>query len=307
MPKVQMNEIRKDASSHAQPVRELACVPSDPQQRTPSDWASFGVAVSDGVAEVTLTGQASGNLLGLEFWHELPQLFDKLDRDPLVRAVLLAANGPHFSYGIDLKAMRAIFGDAFTTGGLAAPRSELRAAITQVQAAISSVADCTKPVIAAVHGWCIGAALDLISATDIRYASADARFSVREVRVGIVADLGSLQRLPAIIGEGNTRELALTGDDIDAERARIIGLVNGVLGDRHALVAQARTTAHRIAQNAPLVVQGVKHVLDRARRPSINDGLDYVATWNAAFLPSADLTEAIAAVFEKRTPQFGGK
>ncbi len=147
----------------------------------------------------------------------------------------------------------------------------------------------------------------MISAADIRYASSDARFSVREIKVAMVADLGSLQRLPGIIGEGHLRELALTGDDIDAARARRIGLVNDVLDDHSATVGHARAVARRIAQNAPLPVQGVKKILDYSRRTSIQDGLTYVATWNSAFLPSDDLTEAISAVFEKRKPNFRGQ
>ena len=176
-----------------------------------------------------------------------------------------------------------------------------------MQSGINAVADCRKPVIAAVAGWCIGGGVDLITAADIRLASADAKFSVREVRVAIVADMGSLARLPLIIGDGHTRELALTGKDIDAARADKIGLVNDVYADQEALLAAARAQAAEIAALPPLVVQGTMNVLDHSRAARVDDSLRYVAAWNAAFLPSNDLTEAITAVFEKRAPQFKGE
>jgi enoyl-CoA hydratase len=169
---------------------------------------------------------------------------------------------------------------------------------------MTAVAECRKPVIAAIHGWCVGGGVDLIAAVDIRYASADAKFSVREAKVAIVADIGSLHRLPAIIGDGQLRELAFTGKDIDAECARQIGLVNGIFEDVDATLAAARDTAREIAANPPLVVQGIKDVLGRERAGVVADGLKYVSAWNAAFLPSEDLTEAIHAVFEKRQPQL---
>lgn len=162
-------------------------------------------------------------------------------------------------------------------------------------------------MIAAVHGWCIGGGVDLISAADIRYASADAKFSVREVKVAMVADLGTLARLPAIIGDGHVRELALTGKNIDAARAEKIGLVNDVFESPEATLAAAHATAQEIAQNPPLVVHGIKNVLDHSRSAGVHDSLRYVAAWNSAFLQSLDLREAVSAVFEKRPPVFRGE
>lgn len=162
-------------------------------------------------------------------------------------------------------------------------------------------------MIAAVSGWCVGGGLDLIAAADIRLASADATFSLREAKVAIVADVGSLHRLPGVIGEGHLRELAYTGKDIDAARAERIGLVNDVHADQAAVLDAAHAMAREIAANPPLVVQGIKDVLDQPKAGRIADGLRYVSAWNAAFLPSEDLTEAIQAVFEKRPPEFEGR
>jgi enoyl-CoA hydratase/carnithine racemase len=158
-----------------------------------------------------------------------------------------------------------------------------------------------------VHGWCIGGGVDLISAVDIRYASADAKFSVREVKLAMVADVGSLARLPLILSDGHLRELALTGKNIDAARAENIGLVNDVYDDAEASLAAAHATAAEIAGNPPLTVNGIKDVLDQQRIARVSESLRYVAVWNAAMLPSKDLTEGITATFEKRKPEFTGE
>ncbi|MEV0947418.1 crotonase/enoyl-CoA hydratase family protein [Rhodococcus sp. NPDC049939] len=270
-------------------------------------WNAFTVEFKDHVAQVTLVGPGKGNAMGPDFWSELPEIFSQLDADPEVRAVVLAGEGKHFSIGLDLAAMSGDLGPVLAGNAQAGPRTKFHGTIKRMQAAISAVADCRKPVVAAVQGWCIGGGVDLIAAADIRYASADAKFSIREVKVAIVADVGSFARLPAIIGDGHLRELALTGKDIDAARAAEIGLVNEVFDDTDAVLAAAHATAAEIAANPPLVVHGIKDVLDHSRSAAVDDSLRYVAAWNAAFLPSQDLTEAITAVFEKRTPDFKGE
>ncbi|WP_181719084.1 crotonase/enoyl-CoA hydratase family protein [Nocardia gipuzkoensis] len=272
-----------------------------------TDWQAFTVETKDHVAQVTLTGPGKGNAMGPDFWRELPEVFQGLDADPEVRAIVLTGSGKHFSYGLDLPAMSGTFGPLMAERALAAPRTDFLTDLRKMQASVTAVADCRKPVIAAVSGWCIGGGLDLIAAVDIRYASADAKFSLREAKVAIVADIGSLHRLPGIIGEGHLRELAYTAKDIDAARAEKIGLVNDVFPDQEAALDAAHATAREIAANPPLVVQGVKDVLDQRRKDEVAAGLRYVSAWNAAFLPSEDLTEAIKAVFEKRAPEFRGR
>jgi enoyl-CoA hydratase len=179
--------------------------------------------------------------------------------------------------------------------------------VRRLQDSITSLALCPKPVIAAVHGYCIGGGVDLIAACDIRLASADALFSVREAKMAIVADLGSLQRLPAIINAGHLAELAYTAKDISAERAKEIGLVNDVCGDAEGVLKAARTLAAEIAANSPIAVQGTKAVLAANEGRTVAEGLDYVATWNAGMLASDDLTEAVTAFLEKRPPKFTGR
>lgn len=269
-------------------------------------WNAVQVSIADGVAEVTLVGPGKGNAMGPDFWREMPEVFGELDANDDVRAVVLTGSGANFSYGLDLPAMAGELGPALADDAKAKPRTDFHNMVLRMQRAVTAVAECRKPVIAAVSGWCIGGGVDLITAADVRYASDDAKFSVREVRVGMVADMGSLARLPAIIGDGHVRELALTGKDIDAARAERIGLVNDVFPTADDTLAAARATAAEIAENPPLVVQGIKSVLDHTRTSAVQDSLRFVAAWNAAFLPSNDLTEAITAVFEKRKPKFTG-
>ncbi len=172
---------------------------------------------------------------------------------------------------------------------------------------MSCLADTNKPVIAAVHGVCLGAGMDIITACDIRLASADAKFSIRETRIAMVADVGTLQRLPRIVGDGVARDWIFTGRDFDAAQARAAQLLNEVLPDRDALLARARELAAEIAANSPLAVQGSKQVLGFALRRETDANLDYVALWNAAFLHSEDLGEAVQAFMARRPPRFTGQ
>ena len=270
-------------------------------------YESVTVETKDHVAQVTLIGPGKGNAMGPAFWSEMPEVFATLDADRDVRAIVITGSGKNFTYGLDLPAMGGTFAPLMAGGALARPRTDFHTELKRMQGAITAIADCRTPTIASVHGWCIGGGVDLISAVDIRYASADAKFSVREVRLAIVADVGSLARLPLILNDGHLRELALTGKDIDAARAEKIGLVNDVYEDAEAALAAAHATAAEIAANPPLAVYGVKDVLDQQRISAVSESLRYVAAWNSAFLPSKDLTEGIAATFEKRPPQFTGE
>jgi enoyl-CoA hydratase len=270
-------------------------------------YESLTVDVYGHVATVTLTGPGKGNAMGPAFWAELPVAFTKLDADPDVRAIVLTGSGKNFSYGLDLVSMGGTLAPVLAEGAMAKPRTDFHTDVKSMQGTITAVADCRTPVIASIHGWCIGGGVDLISAVDIRYASADAKFSVREVRVAMVADVGSLARLPMILSDGHLRELALTGKDVDAARAEKIGLVNDVFPDADASLAAAYETAREIAANPPLVVRGIKDVLDEQRTAQVAASLRYVAAWNSAFLPSKDLTEGITAMFEKRPPEFTGE
>jgi enoyl-CoA hydratase len=271
----------------------------------------LALEVDGHVATLWLDRPEKRNAMGPAFWSDLPVAMAAIVSDPEVRVVVLAARGPHFSVGLDLVDMSGITGGAGGANGTpssaASRAAAARAEIVRLQASVTAVAACPLPVIAAVHGYCIGGGVDLVAACDIRLASADAVFSVREAKVAIVADIGSLQRLPHIIGKGHVAELAFTGKDIDAARAESIGLVNSVSDDAEAVLAAARAMADEIAANSPLAVQGTKAVLAASEDRSVADGLDYVATWNAGHMASDDLTEAMVAFVEKRPAVFTGR
>lgn len=259
------------------------------------------------VAILWLSHPERKNAMGPEFFAELPGMIERLDRDENVRAVVVAGKGSCFSAGLDLMRVGGELGPAMTTGGLAADRNLLFRKIGEMRRGFDAIVESNKPFIAAVHGWCIGGGLDFVAACDVRLAAASARFSLREVKLAIVADMGSLQRLEGVIGKGHLRELAFTAKDIDAARASAIGLVNQVLDTDDAVLASAIQMAEEIADNPPIVVQGTKEVLRASERWGEEAGLRYVAAWNAAHLASEDLREAFTAFMEKRKPVYKGK
>lgn len=265
------------------------------------------------IAIVWLDRPDQRNAFAPEFWTMLPATMAEVGDDPETRAVVVAAKGPAFTVGLDLKT----FGPVMATGSLdptAAPpasqviqRAQTRKLVKTMQQTFSSLTECPVPVIAAIHGYCIGAGVDLITACDIRYAAADAVFSIRETRLAMVADVGTLQRLPHIIDPGSVAELAYTGRDFDAGEAASLGLVTRLLPDPEATLAAAIETAEMIAANSPLAVQGTKAVLQAGEGKTVEEALDYVALWNAAFLQSNDLGEAMASFVERRPPEFKGE
>jgi enoyl-CoA hydratase len=266
-------------------------------------FAHITIEKNDGVATLWLDRPAKHNALSEDMWADLPVAVRQLNDDLTVRVIVVAGRGPSFTVGIDLEMLASL-----SPGGVseADRRRQILRKVKELQGTMSALADSPQPVIAAIHGYCLGAGLDLITACDIRLAADGAVFGVRETRMGLVADVGTMQRLPRIISPGHVAELVYTGADIDADRAAEIGLVNRVFPDAEALHKAATAMAADIAANSPLVVQGVKAVLRAGEGRSVQEGLDYVAVWNSAFLLSDDLTEAMAAYIEKRPPDFKG-
>jgi len=261
----------------------------------------FKIEKADGIAWLTLNRPQKLNTMNKAFFHGLYTHFRDFSSDDDVRVVVIKAEGSAFSAGIDFMELGNLI-----QGKGAKFRASLAKEITRLQESINAVEKCTKPVIAAIHGHCIGGGLDLITACDIRLASKDAIFSIRETRVAIVADLGTLQRLPYIIGHGWFRELALTGRDFTAQEALSMGLITRLTEDRDCLYKEAHKLAAEIASCSPLAVQGIKEVVLYSRDNGVYPGLDYVALKNSAILPSKDLMEAFAAFMEKRSPKFVG-
>lgn len=259
------------------------------------------------IAILTLNRPKKLNAMGPAFWDEMAPTVREIDAELDIRVLVVRGAGRAFTAGLDLMAMMPRL--PINPGGKpdGARQMRLHQVIRDMQGAMTCLERCRVPVIAAVHGHCIGAGVDLITACDIRLASADALFSVRETRLAIVADVGTLQRLPAIIGPGHTRELVFTGRDFDAEYAAQIGLVNRVLPTPEALFEEALRLAHEIAANPPLTVQGTKRVMNEARRAEIDRGLEYVATWNAAHIVTQDLGVAVTANMTRQEPEYSGR
>lgn len=258
------------------------------------------------VATLWLDRPEARNALGRAFWADLGRAADEVAGRDDVRVLVVAARGPCFTVGLDLKDFAGIAADAPAASPAATNERHYRG-IRHWQDSVSALADLPVPVIAAVHGWCLGGGIDLITACDLRVCSADAVFSVRETRVAIVADLGTLQRLPRVVGPAVAAELAYTGRDVDAGFAKEVGLVGRVVdGSGPEAYAAALDLAGEIAANSPLAVRGTKAVLGANDGATVREGLEFVARWNALYLRSNDLAEALRAFVEKRPPTFTG-
>ena len=258
------------------------------------------------VATLWLDRPEKRNAMSQEIVADLPRAMAAVAEDDTIRALVIAARGKSFSVGLDLAGLINKPAEDAAVSGAAASLRQIK--ITRdFQSAISSIAECPVPVIAAIHSHCLGAGMDLVTACDIRLASECALFSVRETRVGIVADVGTLQRLPGIVSTGQVAELAYTGKDIDAARAEKIGLVNDVYADADAVYAAACELAAEIAANAPLAVRGTKFILQQDEDLTTEQSLLLNGLWTmVTTLNSNDLKEAMMAFMEKRPPTFTG-
>lgn len=255
--------------------------------------------IEDNVAHVELARPEKFNAMDKEMFAAIGDTFRVIGRDPAVRAILLSGRGKHFTAGLDLEYASRQFPPSSDPGRAAEAR--LRH-IEWLQDAFSAVEASRAPVIAAIQGGCIGAGVDLASACDLRVARADAFFQVAEVDVAITADLGTLQRLAFLLPNGVLRELTYTGRRMTGEEAARYGLVNRIADDP---VAAAMALAREIAAKSPLAIAGAKRSLNYSRGRPVEEGLRDVATWNAATLVSADLTEAIRARLGKQEARFG--
>ena len=266
----------------------------------------FEVEFGDGVAHLRMSRPDAYNTMIPEFWTELPEIVDDIDRGSKARALVISSTGKHFCAGMDL----AVFSgesSLLSDGGVSETgrqRAHLWQTVQRLQDTFSCLERARMPVLAAVQGGCIGGAVDLVSAADMRYASADAFFCVQEINIGMTADVGTLQRLPRIIPEGIAREMAYTGDRMTASRAREVGLVNEVFDDHETLVDGVLAIAARIASKSPLAVWGTKEMCNFTRDHSVADSLRYVATWQAGMFHAADMMEEFAAKAEGRPAMF---
>lgn len=272
---------------------------------TTTDWTCFDVTIEDHVAHIRLKRPEAMNTMVRAFWNELPQIVRDIDESARARCIVISSTGKHFCAGMDL----AVFGGGGSTASAAAPDSAINAEamrfhVKMLQDSFSCLDEARMPVIAAIQGGCVGGAVDMTSACDIRYCTADAFFVIQEINIGMTADVGTFPRLCKLIPEGWVRELAYTGRRLPAQRAREIGLVNEVFDTHEQVVDHALATAREIASKAPLAVTGSKVMINYARDHTIKDGLDYIAVWQTSMFSGPHMAEAFKAKAEKREANF---
>jgi enoyl-CoA hydratase len=263
----------------------------------------FEIEQTGNIATIYLNKPEKRNAMDFSFWKELPEVVSKIDNEKSIRAFVIAGRGKSFSTGLDV----TNFSDQFAPylkENLAETRKEFYKLILLMQSGINAIYNSNKPSVASIQKHCIGGGLDLISACDIRYCTEDAIFSLREAKVAIVADMGSINRLPAIIGQGNTRELALTGKDINSEEAFRMQLVTKVFPDAETCLKEAQKTAMEIAENPGFVIEGVKEVMRYSEGKPLEAGLNYVCVWNSSFLASHEFLEALQSFKTKKRPIY---
>ena len=265
------------------------------------EWTCFDVTVEQKVGHVRLNRPEALNTMIPEFWSELPRVVAELSDRGDVRAIVVSSTGKHFSAGMDLS--------VFTSSGLSMDGEPGRRNATfmilvkRLQETFTALERARVPVLAAVQGGCIGGAVDMVCAADMRYASADAYFVI-QTNIGMTADVGTLQRLPKLIPDGVARELVYTGRRMSAQRALEVGLVNEVFDDHDALIAGVLEIAAEIATKSPLTLWGAKEALVYARDHSVPDALHQIALWQTGAFQPADMMESFAAKGEKRAPDY---
>lgn len=263
----------------------------------------FEVSIEDHVAHIQMSRPNEMNSMNKAFWKELPALVNKIDEEALARAIVISSTGKHFSAGMDLGVFMS--GDAVPmTGDPGRMGENLRRVVMQLQASMSSLEEIRIPVLVAIHGGCIGGALDLVCAADCRYATEDAYFTIKETELGMTADVGTLQRFPKLVSPGIVRELAYTGRKFNAQEAKDMGLVNAVYPDQESLIAGVLEVAKSIAKNSPLAVTGCKEMINYSRDHSVEDSLKYMATWQSGMFRPNDMMKSFAAKAQKSDAVF---
>lgn len=261
--------------------------------------------VADGpIARLSFNRPDNANAFDHRMWEELPRALEWIGTQRSLRVVVLSGEGKHFTGGIDLSVVSWMMGLTADPQRATRGREDVLAFIEKAQHAFNALERCPVPVIAAIHGACVGAGVDLIAACDLRLCSADAKFCVKEVDLAVVPDVGTLQRLSYVIGYSATAELSYSAETFDAQRALALRLVSRVLESKDALLEAASKLAQDIASKPPTAVRGIKRNLLWSRDHSVQDGLAFVATWNAAMLVGEDLGEALAAAKQKRKANF---
>jgi enoyl-CoA hydratase len=264
----------------------------------------FDLSIENKIARIVLNRPEAFNSMTRPFWNELPAIVRDIDDNAKARVIVISSTGKHFSAGMDTSVFTD--GESVTaSGGDPYARAEaFRQFVLTLQGSFSCLDEARMPVIAAIQGGCIGGGVDMTSACDIRYATADAFFQIAEINIGMTADVGTFPRLCKLIPEGWVREMAYAGRRLPAAKAKEIGLVNEVFATQSEMMEHVNALAAEIAEKAPVAVAGSKRMINYARDHSSADALDYIATWQAGMFAPPHMAEAFAAKIQKRTPEF---
>lgn len=269
-------------------------------------YTCFNVETKDDIAHIRMIRPDKANSMIPEFWDELPQIVNQLSDGNDARAIVLSAEGRHFCSGMDL----SVFADnndvsvQSNAKHISRQRASFRTTALQLQRTFSCLEESRLPVLSAIQGACIGGGIDMVSATDLRYATKDAFFCIQEINIGMTADVGTLQRMPKLVPEGVVRELAYTGRNMSASEAKERGFVNEIYEDQDAMDDAVLEIAKEIASKSPMAIWGTKQTLNYGRDHSVADSLEYIATWNAAMFDPDDMAEAFMAQTENRDAEF---
>ena len=269
-------------------------------------YTCFDVETKDDIAHIRMIRPDKANSMIPEFWDELPQIVNQLSEGNDARAIVLSAEGRHFCSGMDL----SVFADnndvsvQSNAKHISRQRASFRTTALQLQRTFSCLEESRLPVLSAIQGACIGGGIDMVYATDLRYATKDAFFCIQEINIGMTADVGTLQRMPKLVPEGVVRELAYTGRNMSASEAKERGFVNEIYEDQDAMDDAVLEIAKEIASKSPMAIWGTKQTLNYGRDHSVADSLEYIATWNAAMFDPDDMAEAFMAQTENRDAEF---
>jgi len=263
----------------------------------------FELKQKDGIAHLKLSRPEKRNSMIPAFWQELPSIVEKLDAAGNTRVLVISSTGKHFCAGMDL----GVFTNTPQNNqgmGMGHQREKMRHFVLALQNSLSSLENARFPVLTAIQGGCLGGGLDLIAASDCRYCTEDAYFTIAETRLGLVADLGTLQRLPHLIPMGLAKEMAYTGRKLSAQEALQCGLVNHVFADHQSLVDGVMEMAKSIACHSPLVVNGCKEMINYTRDHSVEESLKFMAIWQTGMFFGEELLESFAAKGRGETPTY---
>lgn len=269
-------------------------------------YTCFDVETTNHLAHVRMIRPERANSMIPEFWQELPEIVDQLSAGGDARVIVLSAEGRHFCSGMDL----SVFAGNNNVSSQEQPkhgsrqRAGFRSTALQLQRSFSCMEESRLPILSAIQGACIGGGIDMVSATDLRYATKDAFFCIQEINIGMTADVGTLQRMPKLVPEGVVRELAYTGRNMSAAEAKERGFINETYGDQDEMLEAVLEIAGEIASKSPMAIWGTKRTLNYGRDHSVADGLEYIATWNAAMFDTDDMAEAFRASTEDRDAEF---